>query len=275
MAVGMKKGSWPLSSLSSRAGITLIELLVTISVITILVAILVPMFVVMRSRAQQAACSNNLKQLGLSTQMYTQDWEDTLPYAYGEPFANGLDPLYFQNHRELRLAQRPSQSTYLRYQLTEWDKNLTGKLFECPMDTGSKSFRYIQGPVYEGALTSYLWDPAYAERQLDPSDPYSGFISSGASSESVNGVLTSEIQEPTKARLLQDYGSVWHSRLSSEEKSANGKKKYQVKQGFVNALFADGHVGRITSSANERIASAGGGNSPGNSTPSAMGASSQ
>jgi prepilin-type N-terminal cleavage/methylation domain-containing protein len=62
-------------------GFTLIELLVVIAIITILAAILFPVFIQARAKAGQAVCLNNLKQIGSAVLMYAQDYDERLPIA--------------------------------------------------------------------------------------------------------------------------------------------------------------------------------------------------
>jgi len=60
-------------------GFTLIELLVVIAIISILAAILFPVFATAREKARQSACASNMKQLGLAVVQYEQDNDETTP----------------------------------------------------------------------------------------------------------------------------------------------------------------------------------------------------
>ena len=59
-----------------RQGFTLIELLVVIAIIAILAAILFPVFAQAREKARAVSCLSNLKQIGLASGMYLQDYDE-------------------------------------------------------------------------------------------------------------------------------------------------------------------------------------------------------
>lgn len=63
------------------AGFTLMELLVSLSIIVVLAALLVPVAGSVRSRMDETACLHNLRGLGSAFQLYAQDNNATLPYA--------------------------------------------------------------------------------------------------------------------------------------------------------------------------------------------------
>jgi prepilin-type N-terminal cleavage/methylation domain-containing protein/prepilin-type processing-associated H-X9-DG protein len=63
---------------SHKSGFTLIELLVVIAIIAILAAILFPVFAQAREKARGISCLSNFKQVGISWQMYTQDYDENL-----------------------------------------------------------------------------------------------------------------------------------------------------------------------------------------------------
>ena len=91
-------------------GFTLIELLVVISIIALLVSILVPALQNARAAAQSAVCKANLRQIGLSFEMYAQDHDNYLPpYTTGalsappDDFTDPIQGVYYWQFRRYLL----------------------------------------------------------------------------------------------------------------------------------------------------------------------------
>ena len=71
-----------------KRAFTLIELLVVIAIISILAAILFPVFARARESARRASCLSNMKQLGLGMMMYVQDYDGVyFARSYGGTYA--------------------------------------------------------------------------------------------------------------------------------------------------------------------------------------------
>ncbi|MDZ4784203.1 MAG: DUF1559 domain-containing protein [Planctomycetia bacterium] len=73
-----------------RSGFTLVELLVVIAIIGILIALLLPALQVAREAARRSQCTNNLKQLGLSVQLYNEAFK-MFPISIS-PWSEGKRP---------------------------------------------------------------------------------------------------------------------------------------------------------------------------------------
>ncbi len=110
-----EKRVWP-----GRA-FTLIELLVVVAIIAILASLLLPALANAKARSQSARCLNNLKQLGLSTLMYAQDYRNLVqidaPLEPGVTWASILSTN--QNLKPLDLFVCP---TYSPRRFTNWFK---------------------------------------------------------------------------------------------------------------------------------------------------------
>lgn len=63
----------------AAAGFTLIDVLVSIAVIGVLVALMLPGMSAVRESTRRVVCASNLRQVGLGLQMYADDQRDLLP----------------------------------------------------------------------------------------------------------------------------------------------------------------------------------------------------
>ncbi len=64
-----------------RPGYTFLELLATLGIILILLAVLTPVFLQTRNDARRTGCASNLSQIGIAVHLYAQDYSGALPPA--------------------------------------------------------------------------------------------------------------------------------------------------------------------------------------------------
>src|SRR5436305_12014720 len=87
------------------AGFTLVELLTVIAIISLLAALLFPVFAAARGKAREITCVSNLRQIGMAIRMYSQDYDELYPWAV-DP-TNKLTPEIWSGFPEFQ-AQIPS-----------------------------------------------------------------------------------------------------------------------------------------------------------------------
>lgn len=70
------------ANLRRNKGFTLVELLVVIAIIGLLAGILFPVIGRARDNAKRSSCLSNLRQMGLATLQYVQDYDGRYPWNY-------------------------------------------------------------------------------------------------------------------------------------------------------------------------------------------------
>jgi competence protein ComGC len=70
-----------------KSGFTLIEILIVVATILLIVFVMIPKLVRAPTRSSRLGCTSNLKQIGLSFRMYSNDHDDLFPFAV--PTASG------------------------------------------------------------------------------------------------------------------------------------------------------------------------------------------
>lgn len=104
-----------------RKAFTLIELLITIGIIALLAALLLPMASRIREQAKGVQCLENLRQIGLGFQLYTQSNKDQFP-----PIGSWV---YYT------VAQNPNFNVWVTGLIPKaMGSRVSASIFRCPSD---------------------------------------------------------------------------------------------------------------------------------------------
>jgi prepilin-type N-terminal cleavage/methylation domain-containing protein/prepilin-type processing-associated H-X9-DG protein len=255
-----------------RKAFTLIELLVVIAIISILAAILFPVFAQARGNARNISDMSNIRQLGTAVMMYVQDYDETyVPVGSWNdptitPYTNPVSPGPGLQWNGWGLRLLPYVKTAAIFHSPWMPDRATWWTGPCATSNGQKITNTYQYNWYLGRDGSYPFDfPAGGGA---PEDDYTHTpngtaltmpLSLSGVSQSSSTVLFT-LNQATSA-FGNDFGCDWNTLESSD---FDNKLRWRAvfREGG-NLAFADGHakflIANEADSAGAKYSACGGG----------------
>lgn len=221
-------------------GFTLIELLVVIAIISILAAILFPVFAGAREKARQTQCLSNMKQLAVAFQMYKGDYDECFPsnptpsgsayvirwdeYIGYASFSGGEDgKAFFKNNAYFG-------------QLAPYVKN--NKIFGCPSDAGGFGKSPVDTNFSDGKrMTSYIYRTFVGNVTSPQITAEHG--NGGPKGGPQSPYTDSDFAKPSQTFIINELIPVHDKRKGTADPNDEYAWSPDAK---VNLAFADGHA---------------------------------
>ncbi len=208
----------------NRSGFTLIEILVSIGVVSILIAILLPALGHARTRAWRLKSETNLRSLGQFFEMYVNESANTYPAAVPNRFYD-----YFIGLSATMPHWQAAQHWHVLFGETlRWDTHES--ILLSPGAT-----RVISGPVIPLPTSSYTYSASF----LGSPD-----IWSGRDLSALDESQWRQLRRPARSHQVRSASSkvlLWEWELPYIRRDLTHDASYNLTEN-VPMLFADGHI---------------------------------
>jgi len=219
---------------------TFIEIMVSVGVLALLIALLIPSLSQAREAARRTVCANRLRQWGMACQFYRDDHDDFLP-TEGFLGPSGLNrPGTWYNQLPLYLdapAYKDIEGAGLNIadipELNAWicpSKNRT-RLYQSR--SGKNQYHYGMNQVLDG-----LGDPPDGSKDAPGFFDIKVSIRATRFAHKPNTVFMFDILPNSPAGTPRDVATMY-------QRSYNGLPLPSIHGDYANIVFLDGHVGHV------------------------------
>lgn len=200
----------------------MIELLVVIAIISMLAAILFPVFATAREKARQATCASNERQLGIAFTSYAQDYDEVYPFGSDHFTAMSWDV--------------EIEPYALKYGVSDLS------IFHCPDDLSLNTQNGLPTRTY--AMVGAVYNSVYA---FSPSG-YNQYSCPLSEIGSPSGTFLLTEACDTGSFVTDNAGAIVHCPINSgicpgQDQSSPGRPFHS---GGWNYVYCDGHVKWMT-----------------------------